>query len=178
MFSSWLPASTTSAALIRTVIVIGVKSGASAVRLNTLPVALKGPERGGISPDETDRYTNWDGALTAPAPTSIVTSPSGEISCAALSGYMGTITVAAGTTPMFPSSLEDVKAPDANKPPNVAPIAAKATNASIPYSWTLNRRGPLITYRISISPVLSMVNYSVPGRPWKSLAGRNDSLMR
>jgi len=53
MFSFRLPASTTSAALIRTVMVIGNNSPEPVVTLNTLPVALNGPVSGGISPDDT-----------------------------------------------------------------------------------------------------------------------------
>lgn len=141
MFSSWLAASTISAALIRIVMVIGFNNGASVVRSNTFPVALNSPESGGILPDGTNSYVNCDAALTAPAPTSIVTSPSGETNRAALSGTMATTTSGVATTALLPSLFEEVSAPDANKPPIVAATARTATIATMPKLRASEERG-------------------------------------
>jgi hypothetical protein len=155
------PAAVASAALNRTLMVIGFSRADSMVRLNAVWVALYRGGITGISDEESARNDSSVGTAAVPSSASMVTLPSEDTTVIGAPGSIVTRTTLSGgdeNTPAAKSIPITTKAKAA-----VPARAARSLEAGL---------GSLSICRSSMGPVLSMTNSSTPGWPRNHRAGR------
>ena len=155
------PAAVASAALNRTLMVIGFSRADSMVRLNAVWVALYRGGITGISDEESARNDSSVGTAAVPSSASMVTLPSEDTTVIGAPGSIVTRTI---------SSVDDENTPAARS----IPIITRAT-AAVPARTANDFKAGLGSPRIcrsSTGPVLSMTNSSTPGLPRNHQAGR------